>query len=133
MIPNDFTEMNLFVIVAFQRWHQNLVNEFIEKLELLNIHLTHTIIEVPLVSELPFLKRMRLDAIMRAGIRDYKIRQRTITVYTNKEDFRLKLGIPDENEIYWYVVDHSTKHVLWSGRGVITSDEISQIMLSQNQ
>ena len=74
---------------------------------------------------------MRLDAIMRAGIRDYQIRQRTITVYTDKEEFKQKLAIPNEDDIHWFVVSHSSKEILNRGIGVISSEDISQILFRE--
>ena len=127
-IPDDFLGVELFVIVAFQRWHQNLVDEAISNLEKYNIENTHYIIEVPVVSELSLLRRMRLNAIMRAGITDFKIRQRTITVYTDKEEFKQNLGIPNEEEIHWFIVNPSTKTIRRRGVGVISPAEISNIL-----
>ena len=124
-IPDDFLGIELFVIVAFQRWHQNLVDEAISNLEKYNIENTHYIIEVPVVSELSLLRRMRLNAIMRAGITDFATRQRTITVYTDKEGFKRNLGIPDEEKIHWFIVDPSTKKIRKRGTGVISPTEIS--------
>ena len=127
-IPDDFLGVELFVIVAFQRWHQNLVDEAISNLEKYNIENTHYIIEVPVVSELSLLRRMRLNAIMRAGITDFTIRQRTITVYTDKEEFKQNLGIPSEEEIHWFIVNPSTKIIRRRGVGVISPAEISNIL-----
>ena len=126
-IPDDYIEKNLVVIVAFQRWHQELVDTMIDNLEKQNIQDTHHIIELPVVSQLSLLRRMRLDAIMRAGIRDYTIRERTITIYTDKEEFKQKLGIGSEEEIHWFIINSSSKSILRRGSGVIPIDEVSKI------
>jgi hypothetical protein len=42
---------------------------------------------------------------MRAGIPNPKTRERTITLYLDKADFRSALGILDEEHIYVLVVD----------------------------
>ena len=131
VIPNDFSERDTVVIVAFQRWHQPLVDTTIENLERSNIQDTHNIIEVPVVSQLSLFRRMRLDAIMRLGIRDYQIRQRTITVYTDKEEFRQKLAIPNEDDIHWFVVSHSSKEILNRGIGVISLEDINRILFQE--
>ena len=42
---------------------------------------------------------------MRAGIPNPKTRERTITLYLDKADFRAALGMPDEDHIYILVID----------------------------
>ena len=126
-IPDDFSEKNLIVIVAFQRWHQDLVDESIETLEKENMNDNHHIIEVPVIKQFSRLLRMRLDGVMRAGIRDYDIRQRTITAYLDKQAFRSSLNIPNEDTVYWFLVHHASKNILLRGSGVITSEQIDQI------
>jgi len=126
-IPDDFSQKNLIAIVAFQRWHQDLVDESIENLEKENVNDNHHIIEVPVVKQFSNLRRMRLDGVMRAGITDYDIRQRTITAYLDKQAFRSSLSIPNEDTIYWFLVNHATKVIMLRGSGVITSEQINQI------
>ena len=46
---------------------------------------------------------------MRAGIRDDRIRNRTITAYIDKEQFKLDLEIPDEDTIYWFLVQKNNQ------------------------
>ena len=130
-IPDDFSQKNLIAIVAFQRWHQDLVDESIENLEKENVNDNHHIIEVPVVKQFSKLRRMRLDGVMRAGITDYDIRQRTITAYLDKQAFRSSLSIPNEDTIYWFLVNHATKVIMLRGSGVITSEQINQIKSNQ--
>jgi hypothetical protein len=65
---------------------------------------------------------------MRMGIRDFDIRQRTITIYLDKKEFRDKLSISNEESIHWFLVDHSTKKIIMRGLGVISSEEINKIL-----
>ena len=132
-IPDDFSQKNLIAIVAFQRWHQDLVDESIENLEKENVNDNHHIIEVPVVKQFSKLRRMRLDGVMRAGITDYDIRQRTITAYLDKQAFRSSLSIPNEDTIYWFLVNHATKVIMLRGSGVITSEQINQIKSTSNE
>jgi hypothetical protein len=78
------------------------------------------------------LRRMRLDGIMRAAITDNDIRQRTITVYLDKEEFTTKLSIPNEDTIYWFVVEHVSKIILMRGSGIPSQKEIQQISPNRN-
>ena len=126
-IPDDFSEQPLIVIAAFQRWHQNLVDQSMENLDKMNMNETHIIIEVPVIKKSSMLQRMRLDGLMRAAISDVGVRQRTITVYLDKQAFRDSLNIANEDTMYWFLVDHATKSILLRGSGIMTSEDISQI------
>jgi len=126
-IPDDFSEQPLIVIAAFQRWHQNLVDESMENLDKMNMNDTHTVIELPVIKKSSMLQRMRLDGLMRAAISDFGVRQRTITVYLDKQAFRDSLNIPNEDTMYWFVVDHTTKSILLRGSGIMTPEDIRQI------
>ena len=126
-IPDDFTEKNLFIIVAFLQWQQRAVDEVIEHLEANDVHLTHHIIEVPVIQQTTWLRQVRLDTLMRMGIRDREVRQRTITVYLDKKEFQARLDIPNDDSIHWFVVDHATKKILMRGAGNISQQEIDAI------
>ena len=126
-IPDDFTEKNLFIIVAFLQWQQRAVDEVIEHLEASDVHLTHHIIEVPVIQQTTWLRQVRLDTLMRMGIRDREVRQRTITVYLDKKEFQASLNIPNDESIHWFVVEHATKKILMRGAGNISQQEIDTI------
>ena len=126
-IPDDFTEKNLFIIVAFLQWQQRAVDEVIEHLEANDVHLTHHIIEVPVIQQTTWLRQVRLDTLMRMGIRDREVRQRTITVYLDKKEFQASLNIPNDESIHWFVVEHATKKILMRGAGNISQQEIDTI------
>ena len=127
VVPDDFVDKNLIVIVAFQQWHQALVDESINLLESNGLGSTHNIIEVPTIRKTSKLNEIYLDGIMRAGIRDNRIRNRTITAYLDKEQFRKDLDIPDEETIYWFLVQKDTNNILERGYGVISNKELELI------
>jgi hypothetical protein len=62
------------------------------------------------------LMRWFINTGMRHGIPDKKARERTITLYIEKEAFENSLRIPNEKKIYAMVVDHSG-NVLWRATG----------------
>ena len=103
------------------------MDEVIEQLEASDVHLTHHIIEVPVIQQTTWLRQVRLDTIMRMGIRDRAVRQRTITVYLDKKQFQARLDIPNDESIHWFVVDHATKKILMRGAGNISSQQIDTI------
>tara|TARA_Y100000768_G_scaffold166443_1_gene124645 strand:+ start:1230 stop:1685 length:456 start_codon:yes stop_codon:yes gene_type:complete len=127
VVPDDFVDKNLIVIVAFQQWHQPLVDESILLLENNGLGETHNIIEVPIIQKTSKLAEIYLDGVMRAGIRDDRIRNRTITAYIDKEQFKLDLEIPDEDTIYWFLVQKNTNNIIAKGYGIITEKELEII------
>ena len=127
VVPDDFVDKNLIVIVAFQQWHQPLVDESILLLENNGLGETHNIIEVPTIQKTSKLAEIYLDGVMRAGIRDDRIRNRTITAYIDKEQFKKDLEIPDEDTIYWFLVKKNTNNIIDKGYGIITEKELEII------
>ncbi len=127
VVPDDFVDKNLIVIVAFQQWHQPLVDESILLLENNGLGETHNIIEVPTIQKTSKLAEIYLDGVMRAGIRDDRIRNRTITAYIDKEQFKEDLEIPDEDTIYWFLVKKNTNNIISKGYGIITEKELEII------
>tara|TARA_B100000767_G_scaffold47978_2_gene42806 strand:+ start:3223 stop:3669 length:447 start_codon:yes stop_codon:yes gene_type:complete len=126
-IPNDFTQRNIIVIMAFQRWHQSTVDEMIRLLELNNLQHYYDIIEVPVVQKMSWFRQRRLDAIMRAGITDFEVRQRTVTVYTDKPALLKSLSITSDQKICWYVVESTTSKVLFKGVELISQSDLKRM------
>jgi hypothetical protein len=121
--PKDFSgEVNL-VFIAFQQWHQNLINEWVPLAEELekNISGFHYY-EFPVVYEMGWLKRTFLNEGMRAGIPNPATRGRTITLYLDKEPFRESLDIPDESTIWVYLFDKEGR-VLWRISGGFSQEK----------
>ena len=127
VVPDDFVDKNLIIIVAFQQWHQPLVDESISLLENKGLGDTHNIIEVPTVQKTSKLAEVYLDGIMRAGIRDDRIRDRTITAYLDKNQFLKILDIPSDETIYWFLIEKNSKDILARGYGIISQDELDLI------
>ena len=125
--PDDFVDRDLIVIVAFQQWHQPLVDESIENLEKDKLDLTHNIIEVPTIRKSTKLNEIYLDGVMRRAIKEDRIRNRTITAYIDKEEFKQSLEIPDEQSIYWFLIEKDSRNILLRGSGVITPKEVNLI------
>ena len=117
-------DKDLIIIVAFQQWHQGLVDQSINLLENNEMDLTHNIIEVPTIRKTNKLNEIYLDGVMRAGIRDDRIRNRTITAYLNKEEFKEDLDIPNEETIYWFLIEEGSSKILIQGEGIITEKEL---------
>ncbi len=56
--------------------------------------------ELPTIRSLGTFSRFFINEGMRAGIPSQKSRERTITLYLDKDEFRSTLSMEDENHIY---------------------------------
>jgi len=109
-LPQDFQGRINLVFIAFQRWHQMEVDSWsalAEELEEEYKGLAYY--ELPTLQNGGPLYRIFLNEGMRAGIPNPKTRERTITLYLDKADFRAALNMPDEEHIYVLVVDRQGK------------------------
>ena len=68
-----------------------------------------------------------LDGIMRAGIRDDRIRDRTITAYVDLDQFLEILDIPSNETIYWFLIERGSKNILIRGYGIIAEEDLDLI------
>jgi hypothetical protein len=116
-LPFDLEgEINM-VIVPFQRWHQSLVDEwsvFLNKIEQSNHNFRYY--EVPTLNSAYKVMRFMIDGGMRAGIPDRRVRERTITLYTNKPLFEQELNIKSEQTIYLFLI-RKNGEILWRSEG----------------
>ena len=64
---------------------------------------------------------------MRAGIRDDRIRDRTITAYVDLDQFLNNLDIPSSETIYWFLIEKDTSNILTRGYGIIAEEDLDLI------
>jgi hypothetical protein len=121
-LPGDLDgDLNVLVI-AFQQWHQSLVNTWLPFLDQLEARFAAVrAYELPVISRRGRLAQSFIDGGMRAGIPDRRARERTITLYLDKEPFRQALGLPGEEEIYVLLVDRQGQ-VLWQAQGAFSAE-----------
>jgi hypothetical protein len=67
-----------------------------------------------------------IDGGMRSGIPDKAVRERTITIYTNKALFKKKLKIHSEDTIYLYLMDKKGK-VIWHVEGKFDNNKLKTL------
>jgi hypothetical protein len=119
-LPSAFKNKFNLVIVAFKREQQSEVDTWIKAAEpILKENSNLSFYEIPLIYELSAFKRMWVNNGMRFGIPDEIARARTITVYTNREEF-FKITAMKEDSIYALLINDSGK-ILW--RVDSTADE----------
>jgi hypothetical protein len=123
VFPDDFSgEINL-VFIAFLRWHQDLIDEWIPFVEQLAQEYPELqYYEFPTLPNKGFVYRTFLNEGMRAGIPNEATRGRTITLYLDKLSFRKAIDIDDEQTMWLYLFD-KVGEVLWRANGRITEDK----------
>ena len=121
-LPGAFEgELNL-VFVAFQQWQQRQVDTWIPfARQLEEAHPELCYYELPTIQRLNALARTFINEGMRAGIPDPVSRERTITLYVDKEEFRQALQMPREDDIFVLLLDRDGA-VLWRGEGAFTPE-----------
>lgn len=109
-------ERNL-VLIAFRRWHQALVDSWFPYLDtLLAAHPELRAYELPLISSMYALARPLIDGGMAAAIADPKVRERTLTVYTDVSRVTTALQIINTTTISVLLVDRQGR-ILWRSEG----------------
>jgi len=105
-LPKDFEGKLNIVTVAFQQWHQGLVNTWVPFLEeLKQTYPDLCFYELPTISRGYKGMRFVIDGGMRMGIPDKSVRNRTITLYLNKKRFMQNLNIKNDENIITYVLN----------------------------
>ena len=131
--PRDFEgELNL-VIIPFQQKQQLDVNTWIpaaQELERSNPGLIYY--ELPTIYKLPTLSRTFINEGMRAGIPDQTSRERTITLYLDKETFKRALDISSEDNIYLFLVTKDGD-ILWKEEGLFSETKTQSLLVVLNE
>jgi hypothetical protein len=121
--PTDFAGQLNLVFIAFQRWQQAQVDSWVPLAENLSQELDgFAYYEFPTIQPMNILSRTFINEGMRAGIRDRATRERTVTLYLNKDRFRGALDIPHEDEI-WVMLFDRQGQVLWRARGAFSPEK----------
>ena len=126
-LPNDFEGGLNIVRVVFRREHTGLIEGWLSSLtEMIAKNTELRFYELPVLNVSYSLFRWWIDGGMRAGITDHGARERTITVYTNKGDFRKRLGIPNEETIHILLVSRDGT-ILWRDQGRFTEEKFRRL------
>ena len=121
--PEDFAGELVIALVAFQQWQQRQVDTwlpFAEQLEQEYAGVRYY--ELPVIRRMNILSRTFINEGMRAGIPNPKARERTVTLYLDKTNFRAALGILHEQSIYVLLLTSAGK-VLWKTEGEFSTEK----------
>lgn len=120
-IPDELAGDYQLMIVAFQRWHQDLVDTWFasgDQLEkaYINPGKQFRYYEIPTINEMGSIRRAFINTGMRGGVKAQAARERTFTIYIDKNPFRKTLHIPDETDIHLFLLNKQGK-VIWRCQG----------------
>jgi hypothetical protein len=89
--------------------------------------------ELPTIYEMPSISRTFINEGMRAGIPDQTARERTITLYIDKDEFKSALGISSEDEISLFLVDKQGS-IIWRSSGTYMKEKAKDLeaVLTEN-
>ena len=126
--PADF-EANLnLVFIAFQQWQQASINTWLPfSASLEQERDDFMYYEFPTIQAMNPIFRTFINEGMRAGIPDPKSRQRTVTLYLDKEEFRASLDMGDEEQIFILLVRQGGE-VLWRTRAEFSEEKASSLL-----
>jgi hypothetical protein len=109
-LPACLTKDKTIVVVAFERWQQELCDgwyKHIESFQKTNSHVGYY--EIPTISKLnPFVRWFIYNG-MRGGIKDPEMRRSVITLHIDKEPLKKSLGIETEETVHIFVMDKQGK------------------------
>ena len=119
-LPQDFEGKYNLLFIAFQQWQQDEVNTWIALAETCEARFPELVYyELPTIRALNGLSKFFINEGMRAGIPNQKSRERTITLYLDKDDFRTDLALEDEEHIFALLIDHQGNEY-WRARGPLS-------------
>lgn len=129
ILPDDLVGQLNIVIIAFKRKQQDDVNTWIEAL---TDHVKNTpnleLYELPILKKFNILMRLNINNGMRYGIANKASREHTINLYINKESFKSRLLIADEDHIQILLLNKEGK-IFWRESGLANSEKIKSLKL----
>ncbi|MBN1859683.1 hypothetical protein JW848_10860 [Candidatus Bipolaricaulota bacterium] len=126
-VPEDLPAGPRIVMLAFQRWHTDLIETWEPALQALETRCRElSVWEVPALSRLYLPARAFIDGGMRAGIVDKDARQHTLTAYTNLSALARELGLSSLDTIHLLLVAPDGT-ILWRGEGAASEAQVSAL------
>jgi len=125
-IPRELEGGRRVVIVAFEQRQQAEVDTWIKGLEEdLRANSDLKLYELPVIYEGSAAFRFWVNNGMRSGITDETARNRTITVYTDREKFYAALGVRQDT-ITTFLIDTAGK-IVWRADGASTPEALASL------
>lgn len=127
VIPHGLQGGPHVILLAFQQWHQSLVEQWKAPLGPIAEEYPGTEVwEVPSISKGYRLFRAGIDGGMRAGIPDADVRRHTLTAYTDLDELARDLELGSLETIHAFLVDCQGV-ILWRHEGPPTSQALEDL------
>ena len=134
--PGDFPARLTIVLIAFRQHQQMDIDTWLPYAEELEkTYRDVAYVELPVIYKMNTFGQFMLNEGMRAGIPSLKARERTITLYLDKDRFTRDLGIASEEQIQILLVADGGE-ILWRETGSFTTDKgatLNQVLMAQSQ
>jgi hypothetical protein len=122
-LPDELPQTPRVVILAFKRWHTELIESWEPVLEALESRCRQlSVWEVPALSRVYLPVRGFIDGGMRSGITEPEARQHTLTAYTDLSALARELGLPSLDTIYVLLLAPDGT-ILWRGQGPADAEQ----------
>lgn len=122
LLPESFDGKLNIVAIGFEREHQEAINTWIKVAdEIISKKPEIKFYEVPLIYELSTFSRAWVNNGMRFGIQNEIARKRTITVYTNRDEFFDIMQMKGDR-IYVAIINKEGD-ILWITDGVASKEK----------
>lgn len=126
-LPATLEGQHNLVAIAFERDQQRLVDTWIVEADrLVERYGSLRFYEIPTISESNALFRLWVNNGMRSGIADPAARQRTVTLYVDRDQFTRALDIPDVSDIHVLLLDDAGR-VLWRAAGAADHEKLAAL------
>lgn len=126
LLPESFDGKLNIVAIGFEREHQEAINTWIKLAdEIIAKNPEIKFYEVPLIYELSTFSRSWVNNGMRFGIQNEIARKRTITVYTNRDEFFNIMQMKGDR-IYVAIINKEGD-ILWITDGVASKEKIESM------
>lgn len=126
-IPVDLEGKTKLLLVAFKREQQDDVNTWLSStVDLLKKYPDFSVYEIPTIKEMNFLMRFNINNGMRYGIPSEEQREKTITLFIDKEKFKKALAIESEDEIHAFLLNENHE-ILWRTQGLSSECSMNEI------
>jgi hypothetical protein len=127
IIPQDLEGQKKLLLIAYKRKQQEDINTWLTAtVDLLKKYPDFSVYEVPTLKEFNFLMRFNINNGMRYGIDSKEQRERTITLYLDKETFNEALQIESEDTIYAFLLNQKNE-IIWRTQGLADQSYINEL------
>ena len=127
LIPQDLKAKKKLLLIAFKRKQQEDINTWLTSTtELLNKYPDFSVYEIPVLKKFNFLMRFNINNGMRYGIDSKMQRERTITLYLDKDKFNQALEIETQDTIYAFLLNEKNE-IIWKAQGLSSQSYIYEL------